>query len=165
MNKSSRDEVNNCEKRARHENILSSDECCAIQGAVLDVYKEMGCGYLEAVYQECLEKEFSIRSIPFKAQTEPQLAYRSEPLKQVYKPDFICHDKIIAELKAVKGIALEHKAQLLNYLKTTSLELGLLVKFGSIPKLKSHDHKHQLSRFSRSSRFKIIGNTGHCSCF
>jgi GxxExxY protein len=114
--------------------LLFRDECYAIQGAVFDVYREMGCGFLEAVYQECLEKEFLSRQLPFEAQKELVLSYKGEQLAQTYKPDFICHGKIIVELKAVKEIAPEHKAQLLNYLKATGLELGLLVNFGAYPK-------------------------------
>ncbi|MDF1583320.1 MAG: GxxExxY protein [Methyloprofundus sp.] len=127
-------EDNNREKRETHEKVLFPDECYAIQGAIFDVYKEMGCGFLEAVYQECLEKEFTKRSIPYQPQVELQLNYKSEQLKQNYKPDFICYNKIIVEIKAVKELAPEHKAQLLNYLKATGLELGLLVNFGSHPK-------------------------------
>lgn len=114
--------------------LLFKEECYAIQGAVFDVYREMGCGFLEAVYQECLEREFRLRQLPFKAQKELGLSYKGEQLTQTYKPDFICHGKIIVELKAVKEIAPEHKAQLLNYLKATGLELGLLVNFGYYPK-------------------------------
>jgi len=124
----------NRETREKHEKILFKDECYQIQGAIFDVYKEMGCGFLEAVYQECLEKELSSRNIPFQAQIELQLMYKNERLKQIYKPDFICFENIIVEIKAVKEIAPEHKAQLLNYLKATGLELGLLVNFGSYPK-------------------------------
>lgn len=124
----------NREKREIHEKVLFPDECYAIQGTIFDVYKEMGCGFLEAVYQECLEKEFAKRIIPFRPQVELQLNYKGEPLKQTYKPDFICYDKIIVEIKAVKELGAEHKAQLLNYLKATGLELGLLVNFGSHPK-------------------------------
>jgi len=124
----------NREKRETHEKVLFPDECYSIQGAVFDVYREMGCGFLEAVYQECLEKEFRSRQVPFEAQKELILSYKGERLAQTYKPDFICYGKIIVELKAVKEISPEHKAQLLNYLKTTGLELGLLVNFGSHPK-------------------------------
>jgi len=120
--------------REKREKVLFPDECYAIQGTIFDVYKEMGCGFLEAVYQECLEKEFAKRIIPFRPQVELQLNYKGEPLKQTYKPDFICYDKIIVEIKAVKELGAEHKAQLLNYLKATGLELGLLVNFGSHPK-------------------------------
>jgi GxxExxY protein len=124
----------NREKRETHEKVLFPDECYAIQGAVFDVYREMGCGFLEAVYQECLEREFRLRQLPFEAQKEIVLSYKGEQLAQTYKPDFICFGKIIVELKAVKEIAPEHKAQLLNYLKTTGLELGLLINFGAYPK-------------------------------
>lgn len=124
----------NREQRETHEKILFPDECYAIQGAIFDVYREMGCGFLEAVYQECLEREYTKRIIPFQPQVELKLNYKGEPLKQTYKPDFICFGKIIVEIKAVKELGPEHKAQLLNYLKATGLELGLLVNFGSYPK-------------------------------
>lgn len=125
----------NRERRENREKILYADECYAIQGAIFDVYREMGCGFLEAVYQECLEKELQYRGIPFEAQKELMLSYKGEPLQQGYKPDLICYGKIIVELKSVKAIVSEHKAQLLNYLKATGLELGLLVNFGAHPKV------------------------------
>lgn len=124
----------NHETHERHEKVLYREECYAIQGAVFEVYREMGCGFLEAVYQECLEKELIIRSVPFVSQKELRLFYKDEPLQQTYKPDFICYDKIIVEIKAVKEIAPEHKAQVFNYLKATNMKLGLLVNFGHYPK-------------------------------
>ena len=111
-----------------------ADESYRIRGAVFEVYREMGCGYLEAVYQECLEREFVRQGIPFAAQRELLLQYKGEMLVQPYKPDFICYDRIIVELKAVKELANEHRAQVHNYLKATGLELGLLVNFGHYPK-------------------------------
>lgn len=114
--------------------ILFKDESYEIQGAIFEVYREMGCGFLEAVYQECLDKEFSRRGISFIAQPDLHLTYKGDPLKQTYKPDFICYEKIIVELKAVKDIAPEHKAQVINYLKATNIKLGLLVNFGTYPK-------------------------------
>jgi GxxExxY protein len=114
--------------------ILYGEECYAIQGAVFEVYREMGCGFLEAVYQECLGKEFQNRAIPFSAQQELRLHYKNRPLEQLYRADFICFDKIIVELKAVTKILPEHRAQLINYLKATSFKLGLLVNFGHFPK-------------------------------
>lgn len=116
------------------EKILFKDECYQIQGCIFEVYREMGCGFLEAVYQECLEKELGKRSVPFVAQPELRLTYKGEPLRQTYKPDFICYEKIIVELKAVKEIAPAHKAQVINYLKATGIKLGLLVNFGTFPK-------------------------------
>ena len=115
--------------------LVFEEESYAIRGAVFEVYKEMGSGFLEAVYQECLEKEFTRRNIAFVAQPELRLTYKSEPLQQTYKPDFICWNQIILELKAVKEIAPEHRAQVINYLKATGSKLGFLINFGSHPKV------------------------------
>jgi GxxExxY protein len=93
----------------------------------------MGSGFLESVYQECLEREFCRRKLPFASQVRLQLTYKGELLIQTYKPDFVCFGKIIVEIKAVKELAPEHEAQLLNYLKATGTKLGLLVNFGSYP--------------------------------
>ena len=126
----------NHETHERHEKILYKEECYAIQGAIFEVYREMGCGFLETVYQECLERELTTRGIPFIAQPDLTLNYKGKSLKQTYKPDFICYEKIIVELKAVKEIAPEHKAQVINYLKATGMKIGLLVNFGHYPKAK-----------------------------
>ena len=115
----------------QYENILYDEESYHIQGAVFAVYKEMGSGFLEAVYQECLEREFSLRSIIYETQKELVLCYKGKQLEQKYVPDFICYNKIIVEIKAAREINTTHKAQLLNYLKATSLRLGLLVNFGA----------------------------------
>ena len=111
------------------------EECYQIQGAVFDVYREMmGCGFLESVYQECLEKELFKRGIPFVAHQELRLFYKGEMLKQTFIPDFMCYESIIIELKALSVTTSAHKAQVLNYLKTTGIRLGLLVNFGCYPK-------------------------------
>jgi len=115
--------------------IIYKDESYAIMGACFEVYKEMGCGYLEPVYQECLENELRLRSIPFVSQQELILQYKGKPLVQRYKPDFVCYEKIILEIKAVKNLADEHRAQVHNYLKATGLRLGLLINFGHYPKV------------------------------
>jgi len=124
----------NHETHEIHEKVLYKMECYAIQGAVFEVYREMGCGFLEAVYQECLEKELTIQKVPFISQKELRLFYKEKPLQQTYKPDFICYEKIIVEIKAAKEISPEHKAQVFNYLKATNMKLGLLVNFGHYPK-------------------------------
>ena len=113
--------------------LLYQEETYAIRGAVFEVYREISSGFLEAVYQECLAKEFQHRNVPHRAQEELKLAYKGDLLLQSYKADFVCFGKIVVELKAVKGIAPEHAAQLLNYLKATGMKLGLLVNFGSHP--------------------------------
>jgi GxxExxY protein len=116
------------------ETILFKDESYAIQGAIFEVYREMGCGFLESVYQECLELELRSRDIPLVAQQELLLHYKSKPLKTKFIPDFVCYGQIVVELKAVKDIAPEHKAQVINYLKATRMKLGVLVNFGAYPK-------------------------------
>ncbi|MFM2002457.1 MAG: hypothetical protein RI963_1883 [Planctomycetota bacterium] len=110
--------------------IIFKEESYLVMGACFEVYKQMGCGFLEPVYQECLEKELLIRAIPFRTQVELELRYKTEPLKQKYKPDFICYDKIILEIKSLKSLNDEHRAQVYNYLKATGFKLGLLVNFG-----------------------------------
>ncbi len=110
------------------------EESYRIRGAVYEVYREMGCGFLEPVYQECLERQFLEAKIPFVAKAELVLHYKGERLNQTYKPDFICLGKIIVEIKAVKELADEHRAQVHNYLKATGHELGFLINFGHYPK-------------------------------
>lgn len=114
-------------------NLILEGETYAIRGAILDVYGTLGNGFLEAVYQEALEKELKARGIPFKAQLPLQIEYKGELLTQTYKVDVICYDQIILELKACREIAPEHKAQILNYLKASGKQLGLLVNFGHHP--------------------------------
>jgi GxxExxY protein len=114
-------------------NIVYKEESHRIMGACFEVYKEKGCGYLEAVYQECLELEFSLQGILFQPKVELALAYKGRPLKQKYVPDFVCFGKIILELKAVSQLNDEHRAQVHNYLRATGYRLGLLVNFGHYP--------------------------------
>lgn len=97
--------------------ILFRDEVYAIQGAVFEVYKEIGTGFLEGVYQECLSREFDLRAIPYKAKPHLNLSYKNHPLSQTYQPDFVCYDKIIIELKATSEISGAHRAQILKLLE------------------------------------------------
>lgn len=115
--------------------LLYEAETYKIIGACFEVYKEKGCGVLEAVYQECLEIEFGLQEIPFQPQADLHLSYKDRSLVTFYTPDFICFDKIIVEIKAVSCLADEHRAQLHNYLKATGMRVGLLVNFGHYPKL------------------------------
>lgn len=117
--------------------IIYREESYRIMGACFEVYKEKGCGFLEAVYQECLELELADQDIPFEAQPLLGLAYKDSPLKQTYAPDFICYEKIIVEIKAVSALTDEHRAQVHNYLRSTGHRLGLLVNFGHYPKVES----------------------------
>ena len=115
--------------------IVYKEESYKIMGACFEVYKEKGCGFVEPVYQECLTIELGLGAIPFAAQSELTLTYKGRILECRYKPDFICWDKIIIEIKAVSQLADEHRAQIHNYLKATGHKLGLLVNFGHHPKL------------------------------
>ncbi len=113
--------------------VVHRDESYLIMGACFEVYKEKGCGFLEPVYQECLEMEFRMREIPFKSQMPLPLSYKGIALKHTYVPDFMCFDKIVLEIKAVSRLADEHCAQVFNYLKTAGHKLGLLVNFSHFP--------------------------------
>ncbi len=115
--------------------LLFEKETFAIRGAIFEVYKEIGPGFLESVYQECLEKELKLRELPFKKQVEIQIEYKGQLLDQFYKADLICFDSIIIELKSCKAIEPIHRAQVINYLKATKLRLGLLVNFNAHPKV------------------------------
>ncbi len=124
----------NHETHEKHEKILFKEESFAIQGAVFEVSREIGCGFLEAVYQECLQREFELRNIPFQSQVELPIKYKGRYISQRYIPDFICFQAIIVELKSVKEVVDEHRAQVFNYLKASNFRLGLLVNFGHYPK-------------------------------
>ncbi|HOW96908.1 MAG TPA: GxxExxY protein [Kiritimatiellia bacterium] len=132
--------------------ILFKDESYRIIGACFEVYKEKGNGFLEAVFQECLALELADQEIPFVEQPRLGLEYKGRKLKQVYEPDFACFDDIIVEIKAVKQLTDEHRAQAINYLKSTGKQLALLVNFGHFPKIEHERFVHQpLSRVSRVS--------------
>lgn len=115
--------------------IIFKDECYRINGACFEVYKEKACGFLEDVYQECLEIEFELQENPFTAQQPLGLEYKGRKLRKSYIPDFICFGKIIGEIKAVKDVSDEHRLQLQNHLKATGQKLGLLINFGRCPNI------------------------------
>jgi len=122
------------EPHERHERLILADEVFRIQGAVFEVNRVVGAGFLEAVYQECLAVEFSTRGIPYVAAPRLTLEYKGVSLRQYYTPDFICFERVVVELKAVSDFAPEHRAQVLNYLRASRLRVGLLVNFGCAPK-------------------------------
>lgn len=117
------------------EGFLYKDETYAIRGAIYEVSNTLGCGFLESVYQEALERELALRGIPFASQVEIKIDYKGAPLTQTYRADIVCYDKIILELKAVNALLPEHEAQILNYLKATGMKVGLLINFGHYPNL------------------------------
>ena len=103
----------------------------SIIGAAMAVHQELGFGFLEAVYHEALMIEFKERKIPFKHEIDIPIFYKGQPLQKSYRADFLCFDKIIVELKALSQIGGKETAQLINYLKATNLNRGLLLNFGS----------------------------------
>ncbi len=109
---------------------ILSDESYGIIGACMAVHRELGPGFLEAVYQEALAIELEERKIPYSREQPVAVRYKGEVLKKGYLADFICYDEIIVELKAIARLESVHEAQLINYLKATNLQIGLLVNFG-----------------------------------
>ena len=112
-------------------NLIYKQECYDIVAACMEVHKELGAGFLEPVYQEALENEFALQSIPFERELPLDIKYKRLILNKKYIADFVCYNKIIVELKALNNLAGEHEAQVINYLKTTGFSLGLLVNFGA----------------------------------
>jgi GxxExxY protein len=115
--------------------LIYREESYKIMGACFEVYRSMGRGFLEAVYQECLGIEFTERGIPFGAQRELPIVYKGRTLEQFYKADFVCYDKIVIEVKAVSQLVDEHRAQIFNYLRATRMRLGILINFCSCREL------------------------------
>ena len=103
----------------------------AIVGAAMEVHRLLGNGFLETAYQEALEQELRARDIPDLRETELPILYKGQRLKTVYRPDFICFDCVIVELKAMVRLGEIEEAQVLNYLKISKFPVGLLLNFGS----------------------------------
>ena len=102
-----------------------------IIGAAMEVHRELGCGFLEAIYQEALGREFTTQMIPFRSQPVIEVKYKGKPLEKKYQPDFVCYNEVIVEIKAVSSLTGKEEAQLINYLKATKINVGLLFNFGS----------------------------------
>ena len=122
-------------EKAELDRILYKDEVFAIVGAAIEVHRELGPGFLEAVYHEALEIELRDRNIPFRSQTLLEIFYKRSRLNKEYLADIVCFDKIIVELKHAVRLTTKDQAQLLNYLKATNLRVGVLINFGSVGKL------------------------------
>jgi GxxExxY protein len=99
-------------------------------GAAIRVHNELGCGFLEAVYREALQLEFDLLGIPHASEVSLALSYRGRQLRTTYRPDFVCFERIIVEVKAVRALGAVEMAQIINYLKASSLKTGLLLNFG-----------------------------------
>jgi GxxExxY protein len=121
---------NNQSMRSKPIDLIYKDETYAIIGAAMEVYNELGPGFLEAIYQEAFELELTGRRIPFIHQSTLTVIYKGKLLAKSYSPDLVAYDKIVIELKATNQLSSIEQAQLLNYLKATNYKLGLLINFG-----------------------------------
>lgn len=113
-----------------NEMLLHSEETYKIIGAAMEVHKTIGCGFTEPLYQEAFEQELLLRGIPYQREKTFHVTYKGKLLNKDFRPDFVCFDKIIVELKAVQDLVDEHYSQVYNYLKATGLQLGMLINFG-----------------------------------
>jgi GxxExxY protein len=111
--------------------ILFKDESYKIIGSCMEVHKKMGTGFLESVYTEALEIEFKKMGIPFEREKKLQIYYEGQPMRKFFKPDFVCFDNIILEIKSTAYITVNDMRQSLNYLKATQFKLGILANFGT----------------------------------
>ncbi len=110
--------------------IVHKDESFNIIGAAMEVHKVVGCGFTEPLYQDALEEELRLRDIPFEREKTYHFTYKGKRLDKIFRPDFVCYNKVIVELKTVTDFTDEHYAQVYNYLKATGMGLGLLINFG-----------------------------------
>jgi GxxExxY protein len=114
--------------------LIFKEEVYAIVGAAMEVHRENGFGFSEPVYQECLEIELASRNIPFMPQKEMPIFYKGKQIKKTYIADLIAYEKIVVELKALDKLTSREEAQVINYLKVSKLEVGVLINFG-VPSL------------------------------
>ena len=111
--------------------IIYKDEAYKIIGAAMEVHRQLGSGFLEAVYQEALTIEFEKRNIPFQKEPKLEIHYQGILLSKYYEADFICFEKIIVETKALNELVGINESQVINYLKATGYKLGILINFGT----------------------------------
>ena len=117
------------------EEFIHKDETYKLIGAGFEVYNELGCAYLEPIYQEAYERELALQSIPFASQAPLRVSYKGECLNKNYYADLIAYQKVIVELKVLEKLTSREESQIINYLKAAGLQVGLLLNFGSHPKL------------------------------
>ena len=125
----------------------------AIIGAAMEVHRHLGCGFLEPVYQEALAIELSAQRIPFDREVDLPVFYKGERLNTAYGAGFVCYDSIIVEAKALSKLSGVEEGQMINYLKATGPQVGLLVNFGE-PSL---EHK----RLANTRSSPGISQTSH----
>ena len=110
---------------------MSDERTYRIIGCAMEVHRELGSGFLEAVYQEALGREFIYQEIPFKSQPVIEIKYKGKPLEKKYQPDFVCYDEVLVEIKAISILSGTEEAQIINYLKASGKNIGLLLNFGA----------------------------------
>ena len=110
---------------------MRDEKTYKIIGCAMEVHKELGCGFLEAVYEEALAIEFKMQGLPYEQQKLIEIMYKKKPMEKKYQPDFVCFGEIIVEIKALTGLSGNEEAQVINYLKATQLTIGLLINFGT----------------------------------
>ena len=115
--------------------LILKEEVYAVVDAAIEVHRVLGPGFLEPVYQEAMEIESTVRQLPYKPQLVLHIHYKEHILKKEYIPDFIFYDQIIVEIKALDKLSGKEEAQILNYLKATGYKIGVLINFGSHPRL------------------------------
>ena len=123
-----------------------AQETYNVIGAAMEVYNVLGYGFKEEVYQEAMERELTLRDIPFERQKIINIYYKEERLQRSYQADIVCYDKIIVELKALPKLSSECEQQLLNYMKATKMEVGMLINFGSSSGI---EHKRMANFFDK----------------
>ncbi|MBZ0203052.1 MAG: GxxExxY protein [Ignavibacteria bacterium] len=112
------------------EAILYKEESYKIIGCCIEVYNELGKGFLEVIYKDALEHEFGLKNIPYSRERAFDVIYKGNLLQRKYCADFVLYDKIILEVKHMSSISDGNIKQTLNYLKVTNFKLGLLANFG-----------------------------------
>ena len=136
--------------------ILYREDSHEIMECAFSVYNHLGSGFLEAVYQEALEVELQEKGIPFVSQKEIDIYYKGKPLSKKYIADIIVDDKIILELKSVSNLTAVDSAQIINYLKATGIQLGILLNFGHKKRLEWERNVYTNTRYLEKNLPKNI---------
>jgi len=129
--------------------MICDEQTYAIIGAAMTVHRELGHGFLEAVYQDALAIELADQNIPFAREVELPVAYKGKILSTAYRADFVCYEEVVVELKALNRLTEKEESHLINYLRESGIQRGLLVNFGA----KSLQYKRMV--FSRNLRESV----------